>query len=261
MALPEGCDEIRGLGNAERIDVKHFLEILADAYHAPRREYVELMLRELKLLGVKNVIAYGQINVGGMKVLGKGWASIVTLVETCDGRIAALKILHPKSRRKSLLHEAAMLAIASWAKIAPTYYSATRHAILYEPIIGYSLESLSLDRNGKMKFLLRRLLWKTYKLDLLGISHNELARPHHQVLVDCTMLEPYIIDYESATLTNNPSNLTQLIGGLARIRQFDFIKRILDRLRPLLSQYKKNLNERHVLFKIILGIIISSLDP
>ncbi len=43
------------------------------------------------------------------------------------------------------------------------------------PLIDYAEQANILE----LRYVLRRLLTKTYLLDLIGISHNELARPHN----------------------------------------------------------------------------------
>lgn len=218
------------------------------------------MARELELLGVKRILVYGSMSVGGLRVLGKGWASVVVLVEAGKAGVVAAKMLHPRSRRLSLLREAAFLTATSWASISPQLYGFARRVILYEYINGVSLESYSPTSTDEKSLILRRLLWKARRLDRLGISHNELARPHRQVLVRGETCEPYIIDFESATTHEKPSNLTQLIGGLARMKQFSELAELIPQLKQHLNAYKRGVDDRGLLYSKILGIILSRLQ-
>ena len=173
------------------------------------------LAEELESLGIEAYLEAGSLELGGHRLLGKGWASIVFLARSKRWGIVAVKALRPGSRRRSMLPEAAAWLAASLAGAAPRLHAASLHALIYEPVKGPALGDYVPRGRAEALLVLRRLLYKAYMLDTIGLRHNELARPEGQVLVDAEEAEPYIIDYDSATWSG-PGNLTQLIGGLPR---------------------------------------------
>ncbi len=70
--------------------------------------------------------------------------------------------------------------------------------------------------------------------------------------------EPYIIDFEAATISTNPSNLTQLVGGILRIRKIrEAIGMNVSEIRELLRGYKlaKNKEQRTKVANILINRI------
>ncbi|ABM79891.1 Thr/Ser protein kinase [Hyperthermus butylicus] len=227
----------------EAIPLAKAIEIIC-SYYSVSMESPEChrLIHDANSLGIRGIIPLGNTILGKLKLLGRGWSAVVAAAATAAG-VAAAKILHPKSRRRSLLWEAAILAVTGWAGVSPRLYAASRTIILMELVRGNTLGDYKPDNKTCGRLALKRLLWKTFTLDRLGIRHNELARPGEQVLVEHNTCEPYIIDFESATLHENPQNLTQLIGGLMRIQWIRSIIIVEPRdkvLRSLLKQYKLN---------------------
>ncbi len=177
-------------------------------------------IRQLRSLGVEAVLdTGGSTRVSSIGVLGKGWSSIVVLA-VWDGRLAAVKVRRLDSRRVSLIWEAVALATTSHYMISPRLYAATRDVIVMEYVRGPVLGDYEPSSCWQAWLVLRRLLVKAWLLDRIGILHNELARPHGQVIVRNSDSEPFIIDFESSTPRRRGSrrtNLAQLIGGLRRL--------------------------------------------
>ncbi len=230
----------------------------AICYPNPIAKACDSLIEALARNGIRYFVNKGPIIVNGYKVLGKGWASIVFLAKM-GKKTVAIKALRPGSRRHTLLHEAAVLLITSRLNISPEPYNYDHFFIAMQyidsvPLADYAEQADTLE----LKYVLRRLLTKAHLLDLINISHNELARPHNQVLVEKGTNEPYIIDYEAATITTNPSNLTQLLGGLLRIKT---IKKLLSvevsEIRELLRAYKltKSAEERSKIANILIDKI------
>ena len=230
----------------------------AICYPDPLSEICDELIGALVRSGIVYFVNKGSITINKYRVLGKGWASIVFLARM-DNRDVAVKALRPGSRRHTLLHEAAMLLAASGLNISPRpyYYDHLFIAMQYLdsiPLIDYAGQANILE----LRYVLRRLLTKTYLLDLIGISHNELARPHNQVLVEKGTNEPYIIDFEAATISTNPSNLTQLVGGILRIRKIrEAIGMNVSEIRELLRDYKlaKDTEQRTKVANILINRI------
>lgn len=230
----------------------------AICYPDPMSETCDKLVGALLRSGIIYFVNKGPITINKYKVLGKGWASIVFLARIGDKEVA-VKALRPGSRRHTLLHEAAILLVASRLNISPRPYHYDHLFIAMQyldsiPLIDYAEQANPLE----LRYMLRRLLTKAYLLDLIGISHNELARPHNQVLVEKGTNEPYIIDFEAATISTNPSNLTQLVGGILRIKKVrETIGIDVSETRELLRGYKltKNTEQRTKVANILINRI------
>ena len=211
-------------------------------YPKPQSHRCDEVVNELLSIGIDNYIPYGETILGQYRILGRGWSTNVFLATWRRRKIVAVKVLHPNSRRKTILKEALFWLIASHYNIAPEYYTATKNVLVVEPVLGPKLKNYRPNSCSEYKYIVRRILWKTYLLDKLGIRHGELARPWKQILVDTEKLEPYIVDYDAAT-TTHPNNLTQLLGGLLRSKLSSLCLPRVDKkytmMRKLLKQYKK----------------------
>ena len=167
--------------------------------------------------------------IEGVPVLGKGFSSIVAAVVDLNGRIMALKIRRLDSRRDSLDKEAHILVKASKHRLAPHVYWWNSDFIAMEYIQGPLLESAPslglIDR--EVSVILSRILGKAYVLDAIGIDHGELSRPHRHVIL--AGLEPFFLDFESASETRRPHNLSSIVSALllSNTRISAFFKRFL----------------------------------
>ncbi len=231
----------------EKLPLSNAKQIICYPY--PESPSCSTLIEHLEDIGIEAVLSYGRRRLNKYKVLGIGWASIVVMA-LWKGSPVAVKILRIDSRRKSLLWEGLLASIAASHDVAPRVHYYSRYAVIQEPILGPNLGEYNAKDCWIAWNMLRRLLLKARILDILGIRHNELARPEKQILLKRN--EPYIIDYESATLSKIPHNLTQLIGGLTRL---DWIKKVFPgiieiRTRQLLRQYKQTPNQ--IVFEEIL---------
>ncbi|KSW11755.1 hypothetical protein CF15_02795 [Pyrodictium occultum] len=214
----------------------------AVCYPDPGSRLCRELLEELEEAGVTHYVNAGRIRLpGGYQLLGRGWAGNVFLA-IWRGRVAAVKALHPQSRRSTILWEAAAWAAAAWLGAAPRLYTAGRLYLVADAVLGPRLDEVNEIGCGAARHLIRRLIWKAYRLDRLGLRHGELARPGGQVLIDEKSLEPYIVDYDSSTLSRKPGNLTQLLAGLRRLsltRRCTRLSGSGEELREALRSYKQ----------------------
>ena len=186
----------------------------AVCYPRPEGSYCDRLVEELVKAGVEYYIAVGSFRKPGLPLLGSGWAGNV-FAAVWRGRLVAVKALRPDSRRRSMLRECLLMGVASAYGVAPRLYSCTPHAVIYRLVDGEPL-SLYRPRSGwEARLVLRRLLYKAYLLDRLGIDHGELVRPGGQVLVEDA--EPWIIDFDSASARRKPRNLTSIAAGVSRL--------------------------------------------
>jgi len=186
-------------------------------YPDNKPDYCKKLAKKIENTGITSIVSYGKTRLykRDINILGKGWSSIVVLAETKNKQLVAIKIRRTDSRRQTLYREALFLKTASHYKIAPKTYYIDKDFIIMQPILGHTLDII--DKTSKQQCILitRRLLWKTYLLDRIGISHNELKNPYNHVLLDQNY-EPYIIDYESATIKQKPKNTTQTLSALIK---------------------------------------------
>ncbi|MET1102325.1 MAG: hypothetical protein ABWW69_07630 [Pyrodictiaceae archaeon] len=209
------------------------------------KRYCRTLLKKLWDAGYRELVSYGRLSAKGVNILGKGWSSIVFLVRDYEGNLWAVKARREVSRRPTLLREALYLVVAGELGIAPRTVAVGRDYIVEAPLLGGSLTSLfesGLEDEAILcSYLVRRILWKLYLLDRLGIRHNELARPENHILLDCNG-EPYIVDFESATIGGKPTNIPQffgaLIAGRLKLPCIGVARSRLEEVRFILRDYK-----------------------
>ncbi|MCQ5340421.1 MAG: hypothetical protein NO483_01695 [Candidatus Methanomethylicia archaeon] len=219
------------------------------SYPIFKEEFYNEVLRELREMGINELISRGRVNIGKINVIGKGCTSIV-VQGLRNNNIIALKILRVDSNRESVLREGRILSIVNREGIGPKLIDYKNKVIAMEYIEGEYISNW-LEReqdNLKMRMIIKDLLEQCYKLDLLGIFHKELSNPKTHIIIR-NEEKPVIIDFETISLESKNSNLSSIIGYLffsnskilEKIIKWDSIK-----LRELVREYKKtrsNYNE------------------
>jgi putative serine/threonine protein kinase len=186
----------------------------------PRASEAELQGRitELKTLGVDSVEFSGKGSAFNIPILGKGYVGIVVIAHL-KGQQLALKIRRVDADRASLQHEAKMLAKANAAQVGPRLISQSKNFLLMQLIEG-DLLPLWLETH-KEKDAVRRvladILEQTWRLDKIGLDHGELSKAPKHLIVDRTE-QPWIFDFETASDTRKPANVTAVsqylfVGG------------------------------------------------
>jgi putative serine/threonine protein kinase len=219
------------------------------SYPIFKEEFYNEVLRELREMGINELISRGRVNIGKINVIGKGCTSIV-VQGLRNNNIIALKILRVDSNRESVLREGRILSIVNREGIGPKLIDYKNKVIAMEYIEGeYISNWLKREQdNLKMRMIIKDLLEQCYKLDLLGIFHKELSNPKTHIIIR-NEEKPVIIDFETISLESKNSNLSSIIGYLffsnskilEKIIKWDSIK-----LRELVKEYKKtrsNYNE------------------
>ena len=187
----------------------------AICYPRPSSERCKRVLEELEALGIDGYAPIGSFRKPGLPLLGSGWAGNV-FAATAGGMLVAVKVLRPDSRRVTMLRECLLASIAGAYGIGPRVYKCSLHAIVYELLPGPRLSAYRPASRLEARLVIKRLVYKAYLLDKLGIDHGELVRPGGQVLLGCDH-DPYIIDYDSASATRKPRNVTSLAAGPQRL--------------------------------------------
>lgn len=207
-------------------------------------------LNELKELGVNHVLLEGKKLVYGIvPVLGKGYASIVLKAITSNGKIVTLKIRRTDSRRKSMENEAICLAIANTVDVGPPLLGCTDNILMYAFIDGRPLSewfSENIEPNV-LKNTIKDVLKQCFRLDRAPLDHGELSRPHKHIIIDYEN-KPHIVDFESASYTRRPANLSSIINFLF-IRKNpisrtlkEILKYDVDNVLKGIREYKRNIS-------------------
>jgi putative serine/threonine protein kinase len=223
----------------------------------PKTDCGELLDRRIKALsslGITGIYEEGRREIEGYKILGKGFTSIVVLgMHRYYGKVA-VKIRRIDSRRNSLEYEGMILDYLSPTLIPPYPYFYMRDFIIMEPICGQQLIHI-LSNSDRMQRLhiLRSVFSALYLIDLFGIDHGELNRPVHHMFY-CDGL-PRIIDWDSASLSEKPHNLTMFASYLF----FRGGRRLLDNKelneKPILTALKTYKSKLSLGFRMILRLL------
>ena len=177
-------------------------------------------LDEMRRMGVDGVALFGDSEINGQRVLGKGHTGVVVLVRV-RGMTAALKMRRTDSPRPDMDGEAVLLAAANRAGVGPRLLGHTPNLLLMEYIDGTPLREWLAARPPvrSTKGAIRRILEQCYMLDRIGLDHGELTDMSRHALVGARTA---IIDFESASLSRRPANVTSAaqclyLGGLSAL--------------------------------------------
>jgi len=175
-------------------------------------------LRNLRDMGVSELLSKGPSSISRWRILGKGHVGIVVAAKHLEAEVA-LKILRTDAERTSLEPEGVMLAYANMAEVGPKIITCTNDFLISELIEGVSLMSWAHTgtKLSQPETCARALIFQGFRLDLAGIDHGELSRPDKHVLLQVEG-SPVLIDFESASVNRRCNNLLSLV-------QFMFIRR------------------------------------
>ena len=164
--------------------------------------YDEKIERELIEHGITELYSFGKINLGKVRVIGKGKTGIIALLD--EKRV--IKIRRSDSPKESLEIEAKIQSLAF--PVAPKVYDYGRNFIVMDYIKGNNLCNARKNKN-----IVIDLILKARELEDKKIEHKELARPYKNVIVTEDD-KVYIIDYDSASIKENPYNVTSILSWL-----------------------------------------------
>lgn len=226
----------------------------------PRPSKVELnkRLKELKTLGVKALEFSGEKEAFGISVLGKGCVGIVTIAYRGREKIA-LKIRRVDADRSRMEREAEMLRKANGVGVGPKLFDVSKNFLLMQFVEGDLLPKwLDLSRKkAEVKRVLRDVLEQCRRLDVAGLDHGELSHAPKHVIVDLAN-KPFIVDFESASLTRKVANVTSLcqflfISGLVAEKVHEIFGGGLNKMVIIkaLRRYKNDITSEN--FKSVLN--------
>ncbi len=189
-------------------------ELKRDPYSSvlcyPRVSEPELESRifELTRLGVETVEFSGKSKAFNIPILGKGYVGIVAVAHI-KGKRVALKIRRVDADRPSLGHEAEMLAKANAVQVGPKLISHSRDFLLMELVEGDFLPVWFITHKEKddVRRILAGILEQAWRLDQMGLDHGELSKAPKHIVIDESQ-RPWIFDFETASDTRKPANVT-----------------------------------------------------
>jgi putative serine/threonine protein kinase len=190
----------------ENLNTEPYASILC--YPKATEEEAQNRVEELKALGVSAIEFSGRGTAFNVPVLGKGFVGVVVTAHL-NGQRAALKIRRVDADRPSLGHEAEMLAKANSVDVGPRLIGASNNFLLMRLIDGDPLP-VWLETHKEKELVhgvLAGVLAQCWRLDTAGLDHGELSRAPKHLIVDKAR-HPWIVDFESASDTRKPSNIT-----------------------------------------------------
>jgi putative serine/threonine protein kinase len=178
----------------------------------PKRTDDELQsrLNELEAHGVTAVEFTGKGSAFNVPVLGKGYVGIVVTAQRYRQRLA-MKIRRVDADRADLFHEAKMLEIANSAGVGPALVDVSRNFLFMQLIDGDLLPAWLRENPdaATVRHVLHEVVEQCWHLDLTGLDHGELSKAPKHLIVD-KHLQPWIVDFETASDTRKPSNVTAI---------------------------------------------------
>ena len=204
-------------------------------------------IRQLKKLKVGSLIFEGHTRIGRLGVLGVGTVGVVVKA-TSEGQVLALKIRRVDANRVDMAEEVRVASVANRIGIGPTISSSSKDFILMQYLDHQELGDWLKDLRGPgrrdaAKKMVHALLNQCRKLDIMGIDHGQLSDLRKHAVISGG--EPWIIDFESASTSRKPKNVTTagqhlFIGGrLAPLMRRTLGVRDKDRVIALLGAYKR----------------------
>jgi len=179
-------------------------------YPKPSKTELRKRMHELKRLGVEALVFGGKKHVFNLSVLGKGCVGIVTLAfRNCEK--TALKIRRTDADRSRMHCEAELLKKANSVSVGPRLLGVSKNFLLMQYIDGDLLPEWLEKRQGKIQIrkVLREVLEQCYRLDKIGLDHGELSHAPKHVIISKAG-EPFIVDFETASIARKPSNVTSM---------------------------------------------------
>ena len=186
----------------ELLDKRHIFFEDINVYLIKKSE----ILKNAELLGISCIKFYAR---GRHGIIFRG---------ELNGRMCILKIKNPVSNALDIIiKEGRWLEILNRYKIGPRLFFRNDDFIVCEFIEGeYLPDFLKSSNSACIKRVIRKLLSQLYKMDILGISKEEMHRPIKHIIIRKDM--PVMIDFERSRFTKKPKNVTQFCDFLIKCR-------------------------------------------
>jgi putative serine/threonine protein kinase len=177
-------------------------------------------IKQLEKLGVDELVFEGHARIGRLGILGLGTVGLVVKAKL-NGDIRALKVRRTDANRPDMQNEVRIVAVVNRLGIAPQVYAHSKDFILMKLLESVELYDWLKNLGGQgtresARSTVHSILNQCRKLDVMGIDHGQLSNLRKHVVI--AEGKPWIIDFESASTSRKPKNVTTaaqylLIGG------------------------------------------------
>ncbi|NPA54668.1 MAG: serine/threonine protein kinase [Aquificae bacterium] len=186
-----------------------------------------------------------------LKKIGEGWRGKV-YKGILNEEVLAFKVPISTLHKPAIKKEGLILKLVNQKGIGGKLVLEGEDFIAYKYIEGKHFKDVINKQNAKS--LIKQVLLQARELDKLGISKDEMHKPHKNILVDKN-LKVYLIDFERAKKSSNLQNVTQFIQyilseGANYLSLTDNQKKALI---DLAKSYKKNKTDEN--FEKILDLL------
>jgi len=184
-------------------------------YPKGTKSQIKSRIKELGALGVESISFQGELQVGTISILGKGYVGVVVLGKIGRKKVA-VKIRRNDSPRKNLKKEAELLKITNQSNVGPKLVGFSKNFLVMEYLEGEKIGDwvASLKKRGsssQLKTIIKKILEDCYKLDRIGLDHGELSHIVKHVIVGKKIT---VIDFESSSTDRKVSNVTSATQAL-----------------------------------------------
>ena len=230
-------------------------------YPNATKKQVQLRIVQMRKLGINSISFQGDLKIGSINVLGKGYVGIVVLAKRKQ-KIVAVKIRRTDSQRKEMKSEAELLKIANSSGVGPSLITSSKNFMVMEYLDGEKIGLWVKKLKGKgsaarLKSMIKKTLEDCYNLDKIGLDHGELSSISKHVIIGKS--KTTIIDFESSSTKRRVSNVTSATQGIfigSGISKY--IKKIYkippkDKMIDALRNYKQNSSRKN--FDVLLKIL------
>ena len=208
-------------------------------------------IKQLRQLGVEELVFEGHARVGRLGILGLGTVGIVVRARAAGG-LYALKIRRTDANRLNMEEEVRITALANRVGVGPEVYAHTKDMILMKLLESQEIAEWLKGLRGKgrrddAREMLHSLLNQCRTLDIMGVDHGQLSNLRkHAVIAEG---KPWIIDFESAGTERRPRNVTTAAqylfvgGGISPMMRRMLGIRDTEGLKKLLANYKRDITD------------------
>ena len=200
--------------STSKLSVEPYLSIIG--YPKASKKQVEQRISQMEKMGISGIYFQGDLKLGKISVLGKGYVGIVLLAKR-KNKLVAVKIRRTDSQRKEMKSEAKLLEIANSSKVGPRLITSNKNFIIMEYLNGKKIGEWIKELKGKgsaakLKSVIRKTLEDCYNLDKIGLDHGELSNISKHVIISKS--KATVIDFESASTKRKVSNVTSAAQGI-----------------------------------------------
>ena len=130
-------------------------------YPKGTKAQIKSRIKELQGLCVEGISFQGELQVGTLNILGKGYVGVVVLGKIGRKKVA-VKIRRNDSPRKNLKKEAELLGITNQSNVGPKLVNFSKNFLVMEYLEG-KIQSLQKRKHNDVKLFLRDILKNNLK--------------------------------------------------------------------------------------------------